>query len=397
VLFADLNTFFAPRAGGIRTYHNAKLEWFAAQRAHRYVLVCPGPRHRVRELSPNATVVEVYGVPTGGGEGGYRLLLDYPRVFSLLRELAPDVVEAGDPWLTGLFCLGVLRPFSRPRGPIVSAFYHSDPVRTWVEPWAAAPARLPAVRRAAAGAVSRVFYALQRRYELTLVASPCMETHLRARGVPVACAPFGTDRRFGDAARGRAPAPDGARRLLYAGRLGAEKGAGLLLGALPRLLERPDVRLTVMGRGEYAERFAAVRHPRYRYLGFVEDRDEVARVFGAHDVMLAPGAHETFGLAVLEALAAGMAVVGPDAGGTGDRLRQLRDPFLFPAGDEDGFVRATLRAVDADPAAAAEDAARAGAASHGWGAAVQGMVEVYQALAASRAAVAVPGAVPAHA
>ena len=111
-----------------------------------------------------------------------------------------------------------------------------------------------------------------------------------------------------------------------------------------------------MGRGEYEARFAAFRHPRYRFRGFVAERQEVAREFAAHDVMLAPGPHETFGLAVLEALAAGLAVVGPDAGGTAERLRLVSDPFLFRAGDVDDFVRATLRAAAAEPTAASREA-----------------------------------------
>lgn len=378
MIFVDINTFFAARAGGIRTYHTAKLEWFARQRRHHYHLICPGPRHRVRALAPNVSVIEVYGPGLGRSEGGYRLMLDYPRVLSLLRELEPDVVEAGDPWLTGLFCLAAARPLAR----VVAAFYHGDPVRTWVEPWAAVPGRLGPARRLAAAGAARLFYALQRRYGVTMVSSPALERHLRDRGVDrVACVPFGTDPRFAQAARLRGQAADGARRLLYAGRLGREKGADLLLAALARLLAEPCVRVTVMGRGELEEAFAAFAHPRYRFAGFVADRSEVAREFAAHDVMLAPGAHETFGLSVLEALAAGMAVVGPDAGGTAERLRALDDPFFFRAGDVDDFVRAALRAAAADPAESARQGVRAAAAYPSWDAAVGRMVQVYEALA----------------
>ncbi|HEV7588394.1 MAG TPA: glycosyltransferase [Longimicrobium sp.] len=394
MIFIDINTFFAERAGGIRTYHAAKLEWFARQRRHHYHLVCPGPRHRVRELGPNVTITEVYGPSLGRRDGGYRLMLDYPRVFSLLRELGPDVVEAGDPWLTGLFCLALARPLA----PVVSAFYHGDPIRTWVEPWAAAPGRLEAPRRLAASAAARAFYALQRRYRVTMVSSPAMERHLRGRGVDrVACVPFGTDPRFARARRPHAAPGDGARRLLYAGRLGREKGADLLLAALPRLLQDPRVSVTVMGRGELEEAFAAFAHPRYRFAGFVADRGEVARVFGEHDVMLAPGPHETFGLSVLEALEAGLAVVGPDAGGTAERLRALDDPFLFRAGDVDDFVRATFRAAAADPEAAARQAARAAAAYPSWDAAVGRMVEVYESVAEAAEAERQPESLLTHA
>ena len=53
--------------------------------------------------------------------------------------------------------------------------------------------------------------------------------------------------------------------------------------------------------------------------------------YASHDVLLAPGRFETFGMAALEAAAAGLVVVGPDQGGTGELLRQIASPLMFPA------------------------------------------------------------------
>ena len=78
---------------------------------------------------------EAWGPAMTPDPAGYRLLLDYASVFRLIRAERPAVLEAGDPWLTGLFCL-FLRRTGIYRGLLVS-FYHSDPIPSYLEPWAA--------------------------------------------------------------------------------------------------------------------------------------------------------------------------------------------------------------------------------------------------------------------
>jgi glycosyltransferase involved in cell wall biosynthesis len=135
--------------------------------------------------------------------------------------------------------------------------------------------------------------------------------------------------------------------LLYAGRLNQEKDAKLVLDSLPRLLSDPRVHVTVIGRGPLAPYFAMFQHPRYRFPGFVEDRDEVRRIFDAHDILLAP-THETFGLAAIEGMARGLVLIAPDHGNTAYLLRQAGSPFLFAAGDIDDFQDKVRDAVDSD-------------------------------------------------
>src|SRR5262249_59478823 len=97
--------------------------------------------------------------------------------------------------------------------------------------------------------------------------------------------------------------------------------------------------VTVVGRGRHWDRFEGIIHPRFTLQPFIHDRGALARLYAEHDVFLAPSRHETFGLAALEAAAAGLVVVGPDAGGTGELLRQMESPFIFPAGGVDAARR----------------------------------------------------------
>ncbi|MBL8574596.1 MAG: glycosyltransferase [Hyphomicrobiaceae bacterium] len=376
--FVDVNTFYSPRAGGIRTYHQAKIAYFSAQDVHDYVLFHPGPAFAVHHDRPHVSRIEAYGPIVSADPRGYRFMLDYVRIAREIRRLRPAVVESGDPWLTGV-SLMLMKWLRLHRGRLVS-FYHSDPFLTHVERWAARGSLRP-LRRLIGAVAAFGFYTLQKGYDLTVVSSEAMHRRLLARGINAVRIPFGVPDEFlASPPPARAPVAGGPRRLLYAGRLNPEKGAGLLLECLPRLLEDPRVHVTVIGRGPLKPAYDAFSHPRFNFAGFVEDRDAAVRLYDAHDILLAPGPFESFGLAAIEGMARGMAVVGPDRGGSAELLRRIASPFEFPAADAPGFIAAVGRAVDADTATLATLAAagRRLAEEHGsFGDAIGRMVEFY--------------------
>jgi alpha-1,6-mannosyltransferase len=346
--FLDVNTFYSPRAGGIRIYCQAKLGYFAAQDLHRYVLVHPGAAFAVHQDHWNVTRIEAWGPVLSTDPRGYRFLLDYSRVFGAIRTFRPAVIEAGDPWLTGLFLMA-MKALRLHRGVLVSVF-HSDPVLTHVGPWAER-GRCRFARRLLARLFASGFYAMQRRYDATIVSSALMERHLSEQRISAVRSPFGVPDGFLDEPMpDRTPVSGDERpvRLIYTGRLNAEKGVALLLDCLPELMTDERVHLTVLGRGPLQSRFAAFQHPRYRFLGFVEDRGEVRRIYDRHDILLAPGPFESFGLAALEGMARGLLVVGPDRGGTAELLEQCASPFVFAAGSRDDFLRKVRAAIGTD-------------------------------------------------
>jgi alpha-1,6-mannosyltransferase len=349
MILLDINTFFAEKAGGIRTFYRAKISFFGRQLAHRYYLVYPGARRAIVSRSPSVTLAEFYGPQVSKGSGGYRWLLDYAGVLALIRKEKPDVIEVGDPWLTGLFCLAI-KKLGLYRG-LLACFYHSDPILTHVLPWASRGHAQTWKKNLVLRPLAALFYRVQRSYDLTVVSSRTMQGHLRDRFVDAALAPLGVSEVFLEGlppARRQQSASPRAVRLLYAGRLNQEKGIRLVQAVLPRLLEQDHVSVTVIGRGGAAEDFARLEHPRFRYLGFIEDAGEVRNIYDDHDILLAPGPFESFGMGVLEAMARGMVVVGPDQGATAEILRQAQSPFIFRAEDTEDFLRAIQKATDCD-------------------------------------------------
>jgi alpha-1,6-mannosyltransferase len=379
VIFLDINTFFSPKAGGIRTYHRAKIAWFKKRSDHRYYLVSPGPRYQVRKLESSVALVDSYGTAVTGDPSGYRILIDYARIFQLIRRVKPDVLEAGDPWLTGLFCLA-LKKFGLYRG-LLASFYHSDPIRTYLDPWARR-GRFRVLKGMVTRLAGNGFYRMQRGYDLTVVTSRTMEAGLQGHNIaPLVYLPFGVPTSFLMPVPDR---PETPRRLLYAGRLDREKGIELLIGALPHLLANENVAVSVMGQGRFATHFKTFSHPRFHYLSFIEDIEAVRCVYDRHDILLAPGPFETFGLGVLEAMARGMVVVGPDSGGTGELLRQAASPFVFKSGDSGDFLHAVQSALAANHRQQSERSRELALRYGSWDEAIGRMVHHYASFIGGR-------------
>jgi alpha-1,6-mannosyltransferase len=375
----DLSPFYCETGGGIRTYHRARLDWFARQDRHRYILVSAGPRSEVTKLGPAITIVRVFGPRLTKDPLGYRFSLDYRFVRDAIRQLGPDVLETGDPWLSSP--IGLLLRHREVFKGVLASFCHIDTMSTYIEPFFAKLALPSPLSRRLCRVADRLLTASPRRFDITFVASDMMRDRLLARGLRnIVKAPFGVDPMLFDIRRGKAPGP--GVRLLYAGRLDADKDIALLKGAAPDLLERSDVSLTVVGKGREAAFFSSLVHPRFRFVPFVRDRHTLYRLYAEHDILIAPGRFETFGLTALEAMAAGLVVVGPDAGGTGEMLRQMGSPFTFAAGDASSFRKTIAAALEADLASYAESGRELARTAYGtWSDAVARQVAAYEAVA----------------
>ena len=141
--------------------------------------------------------------------------------------------------------------------------------------------------------------------------------------------------------------------VLFMGRHEPRKGLGVLLEALQSLPE--SVRLWVAGEGPEtaALRARAGSDPRIEWLGTITDAEKIARLKGA-DVFCAPSLRgESFGIVLLEAMAAGTAVVASDIGGYRNAARPGRDALLVPPGDA-AQLAAAIHRVLTDQARSAE-------------------------------------------
>src|SRR5207302_6696299 len=136
------------------------------------------------------------------------------------------------------------------------------------------------------------------------------------------------------------------RAILFVGRHEPRKGLEVLLDAFAAL-DR-DAVLWVAGEGPATTALAAAAPPGVEWLGRISDR-ELAQRLRAAAVFCAPSLHgESFGVVLLEAMAAGTPVVASDIAGYRDVARDGREAVLVPAGDVAALTDGLARVLD-DP------------------------------------------------
>jgi phosphatidylinositol alpha 1,6-mannosyltransferase len=243
-------------------------------------------------------------------------------VLTAMAAFGPDVVHLASPFVVGARGLAAAR---RLRVPSV-AIYQTD-----IAGFATAYG-LGLGARAAWRWVRR----LHCKADRTLAPSSAAVRDLRAHGVPrvhrwgrgVDIDRFSPDR--ADPALRRELAPDGELLVGFVGRLAPEKE----VARLAALAGTEGVRVVVVGDGPEREHLRELI-PGAAFLG-ARYGDELATAYASLDVFVHTGPHETFCQAVQEAMASGLPVLAPDAGGPKDLVLPGRTGYLLPA-DRAGF------------------------------------------------------------
>ncbi len=205
--------------------------------------------------------------------------------------------------------------------------------------------------------------------------------------------PNGVDiRRFGS---GAIPLPqfrDGKLNVLFLGRIERRKGLKYLLRAIPRIRERfPETRFLIGGDGPLRadfERWVARKGwPDVLFLGRVPAEDLPSLYASAH-VFCAPSTGgESQGVVLLEALAAGRAVVASDIPGYRSVIRNGEDGVLTHVGDSEHLAWAICRLLGDDEARAQlGHAGRLRAEEFSWAQVGRRVEDYYHELLAERAA-----------
>jgi glycosyltransferase involved in cell wall biosynthesis len=131
----------------------------------------------------------------------------------------------------------------------------------------------------------------------------------------------------------------GDRLVLFAGRLNPMKGVTDLVESAARVAAAlPSVRYALVGGADHRDygesvRQAIARHPvlegRVLLLGKVP-RHQLALLYRTADLAVVPSIYEPFGYASLEAMAAGLPVVGTDTGGIAEVVAHGETGLLVP-------------------------------------------------------------------
>jgi len=242
-----------------------------------------------------------------------------PRMVSVLRGFDPDVVHLASPALLGYGGVKAARWLGVP----TVAVYQTD------VPGFAASYGIPLTTRAA-WAWFRHLHTLADRTLApssvtmeSLVAQRFPRVHKWARGVDVL--------RFAPSARSEGLrqhwSPAGKPIVGFVGRLAPEKHVERLIA----LAANDSVQLVIVGDGIDQTKLQSAM-PTAVFTGALYG-EELSAAYASMDVFVHTGEHETFCQVVQEALASGLPVIAPDAGGPRDLVAPYRTGLLLPVNE----------------------------------------------------------------
>lgn len=368
---AQLANFVGPVSGGMRVAIDALGKGYV-EAGHERILVIPGKEDSVTETELGHVVT----VRAPRLHKDYRMIAAPWRALDVLDRFQPTSIEVSDKWT-----LSPAARWAHRRGLGAALFSHErldDMLSMWF--------RSQFGVEAAVGALNR---RLSKEFDAVVVTSRYAAEEFAHTGAKLWYVPLGVDlenfrpdRR--DVENGPVLGPDGSFQrpvqLCYVGRMSHEKSPQLGVAAAVELHRRGvPIELNMYGTGPDTEplRELAGDAP-VVFHGFVKGREEVARRFANSDISFSVCPAETFGLAVLEALACGTPVVTSNRGGAHELVDPTSGEFGPPHAS--GIADATERLI-ARLGPDLRVASRARAEQYSWANSVDKMLELHTRLA----------------
>lgn len=345
--------------GGVNA-HVAQLSAELRRRGHGVTVVAPGtPVPPPEQCGAAGSFIPMgRSVPLSAGGSTARVTLSWwlwPRIRRLIDRERFDLVHVHEP-LAPLLPLMFLQHSNAVNVGTFHAFSDGQQLYRWSR-----------------YALRAWYRRLHGRIAVSEAARTFVAPHFPQRHYRVI--PNGIDfQRFADASP-LTELRDDKKNILFVGRKDERKGLRYLLEAFALLLEgRRDLRLIVVGPGQpdpvcasLIERVGRHGSCMARLVGPVSDED-LPRYYASADVFCSPATGgESFGIVLLEAMAAGTPLVASNIAGYRDVVAHERNGLLTPPRDPGAIAAAIARVVDQpDLAQRLRDAGRQVAQHHRW-------------------------------
>lgn len=374
VLF--LSNYYPPHFNGGYEQQCQEVAGELVRRGHRVgVLTAHGADGSGSSLHSGVQVRRVLHLEVEGGlrHTAVRLLRDRNRLEeenlnqlrSAVGDLCPDAVAVWGMWNVPRSVPAMVEHMMAERTIYYLCDYWPSLPSAYLQQWQAPSARLltrwpkRAVGNVVADRLARDPLA-PLKLERPICVSRAVRSLLVTAGIPVGHAQvihLGIEPSRFSRGNGRRDQTGRELKLLYAGRLAPEKGVHTAIRALANLDNSSHHRVTldIVGGGETRyvselKELVGTYHlgDRVAFRGNV-DRSEMPAVFNEHDALLFPSEwEEPFARTVLEAMAAGLVVIGTITGGTGEVLAEGETGLTFHPGDSTQLATQIQRLL-ADP------------------------------------------------
>lgn len=270
--------------------------------------------------------------------GGHRYIISSPRtkrlIMNLLRREAVQVVHVSLSFSTSVD-FGLPDLCHELGLPVVATFH--VPYDSRFSLW-----------KGISSAVYRVYSQSLAAYDRVIIFSEQQKNLLAQYGVPeeiIAVVPNGVDVSKYTPGLSRFKAEIGPRILIgYMGRVDPEKNVESLLRAFQDLDAEEDTSLVVVGSGADRKRLERrFGSDRVRFTGHIMDENQRIAILRAMDIFVLPSAVEALSLALLEAMACGVATVATDVGSDGEAVHGAG--LVLDPRELDGQLRLALQTL----------------------------------------------------
>ncbi len=329
----DVNEFYSPTGGGVRTYLDRKMG-IMADMGHELTVIAPALESSVEERPGGGRIFWVKAPPLIL-DRNYGIFVHDEPVWKLLDMLQPDIVETSSPWLPAW-------TVARWQGDAVKVFFaHGDNIGAYPQRWLDSVATPIQVERAFAW-YTRYMSRFLEHYDAFVTNGPALAKRFRRRGMHVhASMPLGIERQWFSPDLRDEKLRVALLAQLGLGRHHKEKRWPLVIDAVEAAANDLPVGLMLIGDGPQRRQLEAriAGSPHIKIFRPVYDRVRFSRIMASCDALIHGSDAEPFGLVASEALASGLPLIGPDEGG----FAELADPLFAE----------TYRARDAYSAAGA--------------------------------------------
>jgi len=346
----DVNEFYSPTGGGVRTYIDRKMG-LMADLGHELIVIAAGREDRIEERPGGGRIIYVKASRLPFDQN-YGLFWDAAPIVKLLDELRPDLVETSSPWRPA-WIVGQWQP--KAGHDVARVFFmHNDNVAAYALRWFEGLAPQQRIERAFAW-YSRYMSRFLDNFDSVVTNGPALEKRLRARGVRIDVAmPLGIERghfspdfrdeKLRAALLAQCDLPPEGHLLLGLGRHHPEKRWDLVADAVTQAGTRIPVGMILLGTGVDSRRIERriAGSPHIRMFSPVYDRERLARIMASCDALIHGSEAEPFGLVASEAMAAGLPLIAPDSGGCAEIVDPLSSE-VYAARDTNACAAAIQR------------------------------------------------------
>lgn len=347
----DVNEFYSPTGGGVRSYVDRKMA-VMADLGHELIVLAPGREDRIEERAGGGKIIYIDAPPLPF-DRSYGMFWKGEPVTELLDQLDPDVVECSSPWRPAWIV-------ARWQGRALKAFFmHNDNVDSYPKRWFSGIASPDQIERAFAW-YSRYMTRFLDQFDTVVTNGPALVKRMEARGIHIDAAmtlgierqyfsPKMRDEQLRRSLLAQCGLPETGHLLMGVGRHHREKRWDMVIDAVERAGSTLPVGFVLIGEGVQSKSIErrVADSPHIRLFRPVHDRLRLSQLMASCDVFIHGCESETFGLVVSEALASGAPLIVPDEGGAAE-LARPEFAETYTAGDGKACAAAIKRMLARD-------------------------------------------------